>query len=354
MFFRHGKEYKPQFVEQYWRDVPDPGVHPAAIGRLWRWNSEDKSDFLATLMHLSSIGAVRIDAGSYEQAKGRSSEQVNDYYITRLPGWQEKTAESPLDRKAIEIVFDTVAGGADSLWFGTIGRYGSEHPERFIELFDQWQGLLTAETNKHDFFEAKGKRYQGVMIALGALALVAGIVASFAMDTFVPVVAAAPAAVVLFVVGGVMPRRSRQAVELHAKCEALRRWFKDFSALDERLPTDVKVWGEMMVYAYILGVADEAIKALRMRMPEVVEDPGFTPVYYWMMPHYYGAGPAAAAMGSPMDAFAAMQANTIDTARAAVSAAAGNFSSAGGFGGGFSGGSGFGGGGFGGSGGGAR
>ena len=94
-FFRHGREYEPQFQDEYWRDVPAKGLSPAVIGRLWRFDAESPNDLTATLMHLSYIGAIRLDAGSYEAPnKGLfgmgGSKTVNDYYITRLPGWEEK------------------------------------------------------------------------------------------------------------------------------------------------------------------------------------------------------------------------------------------------------------------------
>lgn len=354
VFFRYGKEHKPSFNDEYWRDVPEKGVHPAVIARLWRWDAESPHDFTATLMHLSAIGAVRLDAGSYEREGRRGIESVNDYYVTRLSGWQDKVQGSPVDERAMALLFDTVAPGSDSVWFGSVKHFAEQDPEAFSAAMQAWQGVLSAETNRYDFFEAKGKRYQGTMIVMAVLGLVAGVVGAFAFDTFVPLITAVPAIVALFVISGVMARRSKHAVELFAKCVALRRWLKDFSALDERLPTDVKVWGEMMVYAYVLGVADEAIKALRSRMPDVLESPDFAPVYYWLMPHYYNMGVAASAMESPLEAFSAMQADTAETVRAALSAASGSFSDAGGAGGGFSGGAGFSGGGFGGTGGGAR
>ena len=81
-YFRYGKEHVPDFTGEYWRDVPDPTVPPAVIGRLWRWDHESPDDFTATLMHLAHNGAVRIDKGSYADPKGRL---VDDYYLTRVP-----------------------------------------------------------------------------------------------------------------------------------------------------------------------------------------------------------------------------------------------------------------------------
>ena len=62
-YFKYGREYQPRFTDEYWRDVPDPSIHPAAIGRLWRWDRESQDDFTATLMHLAHVGAIRIAAG---------------------------------------------------------------------------------------------------------------------------------------------------------------------------------------------------------------------------------------------------------------------------------------------------
>ena len=90
-----------------------------------------------------------------------------------------------------------------------------------------------------------------------------GVFSLFVTDEFTLFLAFIPPVVVLAVLSKFMQRRSREAVEIHAKCVGLRNWLKDFSALDERLPTDVKVWGEMMVYAYVFGVAEEAMKRFR-------------------------------------------------------------------------------------------
>ena len=356
MFFRHGREYKPQFQDEYWRDVPAKGLSPAVIGRLWRFDAESPNDLTATLMHLSHIGAIRLDAGSYEAPnKGLfgmgGSKTVNDYYITRLPGWEEKVVD-PIDKKTMDLVFKKIAKGADSLWFGTIQQFGTDYPESFNDAMESWQGVVSAETNKCNFFEEKGSHYRVIFFVLAVLLGIVGVFSLFVTDEFTLFLAFIPPVVVLAVLSKFMQRRSREAVEIHAKCVGLRNWLKDFSALDERLPTDVKVWGEMMVYAYVFGVAEEAMKALQMKLPQVIQDEDFaTSTGYWLMPHYYGMpGGAAAPVVSPVEMFQTMQANTMQTVSEALSAA----SSSDGSGGGFSGGGDFGGGGFGGGGGGAR
>lgn len=350
-YFRHGKEHAPDFTDEYWRDVPAPDVHPAVIGRLWRWDRESQDDFSATLMHLSHIGAIRIDKGTYEQDKsfGRS-ETVDDYYITRVSA-VERTVTDPIDLAALNFLFGTIAAGGDSLWFGTIEQYGKKNPEKFIEGMKSWQGVVSALTNKQDFFEQKSKRYRGYLIAAAVLVAIAGIGIFILMSNFIPLIFMLPTAIALGVIANYMPRRSVWGNNLVAKCKALRNWLRDFSTLDERPPTDVKVWGEFMVYAYLFGVAEEAMKALQTRVPEMFEGGatsagyGYVPWWFWYAPTYGANGTVMPSAGNMLQTAVT---NTAATAQAALSGASGDFSSGGGFGGGFSGG---GGGGFGGGGG---
>lgn len=348
-YFKYGREHRPNFTGEYWRDVPDPSVHPASIGRLWRWDRESQDDFTATLMHLAHVGAIRIDAGSYtEPGMLGSTKNVDDYYITKLPAANEVT--DPVDRRALDMLFGNFSNGADSLWFGTMKKYGEDHPEKFVNLMNDWQGILSAETNREDFFEAKGKRYQGYLIALAVVVAVAGVAIWLVMENFIPLIFMIPTAIALGVIANYMPRRSVRGNELTAKSKALRNWLRDFSSLDERPPTDVKVWGEFMVYAYLFGVADEAIKQLQTAVPELFEydnSMGMTYMPWWFW-YTGGRTSSGAFMPSIGDMLQTSVANTMSTAQAAISAASGNSSSGGGFGGGFSGG---GGGGFGGGGG---
>ncbi|BAK45741.1 DUF2207 domain-containing protein [Eggerthella sp. YY7918] len=350
-YFKYGKEHQPDFTDEYWRDVPDRSVHPAVIGRLWRWDRESQDDFSATLMHLAHVGAVRIDSGTYPEPGLFGPKEVADYYITRLPAANELS--DPIDQMTLSILFNDIAEGRDALWFGTIKKYGEDHPQEFINAMEQWQGIVSAQTNAQDFFEAKGKRYQGYLIAAAVVVAVAGFVSGVLLENFIPIIFTIPTAIALGVIANYMPRRSVYGNNLVAKCKALRNWLRDFSSLDERPPTDVKVWGEFMVYAYLFGVAEQAIKQLQTTMPQLFEYDGSMGATYmpWWVWYSNGYSPTGAVMPSMGSILQTSLSNTMTTAQAALSGASGNFSSGGGFGGGFSGG---GGGGFGGGGGGAR
>ncbi len=351
LFFRYGREHKPDFTGEYWRDVPEPGMQPAVIGRLWRWNHESPDDLTATIMHLAHRGALRIDRGSYVDAKG---ETVEDYYLTRVEP-QATQLTDPVEQATLKFLFEKASGGLPSLWMGTVRAYGKKHPEDYVEAIEEWQSTLTAETNGQGFFEAKGKRLQVVVFVMAGLMLAAGLVTFSMFKNFLYLLMFVPTAIALVFIANQMPRRTVRGNDIVARCKALRNWLRDFSKLDERPPTDVKVWGEFMVYAYLFGVAKQAIEELRKTVPEVfagqdgMGSPFNTAYVPWWM--WYSAGASTSAHGSlPSvgDVLSTSVSNTMSTAQAAISAASGNFSSGGGFGGGFSGG---GGGGFGGGGG---
>lgn len=348
LFRRYGREHTPDFTGEYWRDVPAPGIEPALIGRLWRWNHESNDDFTATVMSMAQKGAVRLDRGSYPDAKGK---MVEDYYITRVEPASGVTL-SPIERGALDLLFGTIAQGADSLWLGTIASFGKDNPQDYIDGMNRWQGLLSAAANARDFFEVRSRQMATVVWVMAAVFLAAGIGLSVTAGDFIPALAMVPTAIALAVIANYMPRRTVRGNNIAARCKALRNWLRDFSRLDERPPTDVKVWGQFMVYAYLFGVAKQAIKELQDTVPELFEQGGATlgygyvPWYVWYMP-MRGAG--GASMPSAGDLFQASVANTFSTAQQALAAAKGGSGFSSGFGGsgGFSmgGGGGFGGGG---------
>ena len=347
LFLRFGREYRPDFTGEYWRDVPERGTQPAVIGRLWRWDRESPDDFTATLMHLAHVGAVRIDKGSYADPKGRL---VDDYYLTIDYAVADALAD-PVEKATLELLFRRVGQGRPSVWLGSIREYGKKHPEDFLAAMRAWQETLSAQTRARGFFERRGRRIGVAMGVVALLAIVSGVFLAVTAENFIPLLLLAPTGVALLVIANYLPRRSREGNDLVARCKALRNWLRDFSSLDERPPTDVRVWGEFMVYAYLFGVAERVMAELRDVVPEVLgaddavaAGSGYVPWYVWYAP---GRGTTGAPMPSVSVLVQTSVTNTVATAQAAISAASGG-SSGGGFGGGFSGG---GGGGFGGGGG---
>ncbi len=348
-FLRYGKELEPNFKDEYWRDVPEQGQHPAVIGRLCSFDKESSHDFSATIMHLANTGALLINKGSYEKdGLLGSKKQVEDYYLTRVPE-VELTLNSEIDRKAMSFLFDTVAGGAPSLWLTSIKPFAKKNAKAFQNAMKGWQGLVTSHVIAADYFESYSKSKSSNMSLVAAVLIVAGLCIAYVSKNYLVLVPCIVTGVALAIVAHFMERRTQKGADTYARCMALKKWLTEFSALNERPTTDVKVWGEFMVYAYLFGVAKEAINEMRRAVPEMFEvdsdlagSSAYVPWWVWYNPYEYGTFAEMPDFGSMLDA------SLTESLQAVESALSGSSSSGGGFGGGFSGG---GGGGFGGGGG---
>ena len=346
-FIRYGKELKPNFTDEYWRDVPVEGEHPAVVARIWRFGKEDPSDLSATIMHLANAGALLINKGAYEKKKMFRTKQVEAYYLTRVPEAELKL-NSEIDRKAMSFLFDTVGKGEPSLWLDSIKEYAEANPESFNNEMMAWQGMVTSHANAGEYIEGYSNSKTVRMAVVAVLLIVFSFALGIVMDNLLVIVPCAITGIALLVVSRFMSRRTQKGADAYARCQALKKWLTEFSALNERPTTDVKVWGEFMVYAYIFGVAKEAIAELRKAVPEMfnVDDSlaaNTAYVPWWVWYSSYGYGPAA---GLP-DFGSMLESSLTESVQAVESVLSGDSSSGGGFGGGFSmgGGGGFGGGG---------
>ncbi|MGB4593337.1 MAG: DUF2207 domain-containing protein, partial [Coriobacteriia bacterium] len=110
----------------------------------------------------------------------------------------------------------------------------------------------------------------------------------------------------------------------------LRDYLRDFGRLEDAPPTHVVLWEHFLVMAVVFGIAEQVIEAMRVKVPQVLSDPGLARTTWWVTP--------AQGYVSPMAAFSSGFASAARVASSQMSSSSGG-------GGGFSGGGGGGGGG---------
>ncbi len=335
-FFRHGREHKPEFVGQYYREDPRPDLHPAVIGALWRFGRVEDVDIAATLMDLADKGVLHMQPVEMEKQGigGLFGGTEQTYQLTRVPGTEAK--QTRLDRQLLTLLFSTVGGGSDTLLLSELPKYAKKHAETFSAKVKEWKDAASAEAEQLGFFDSASRGWQIGTFMVAGFTVAVGFAGLVISGSPLGLVAAVPVAVVLAILGVFMNRRSQEGNELYNMYAAVRNFLKDFSRLNEVPPASVVLWNRFLVLAVIFGIAEEVIEQLRVVLPDVVSNPGFQTSYWWV----YAGGPGRV---SPVSA----------VSRSFVSAsqvASSQMSSASGGGGGFSGG---GGGGFGGGGGGA-
>lgn len=357
---KYKRSHRPQFDDKYFRDVPT-GDHPAILGALYHDGEPTTEDMTAALMRLTDVGAMKLDLVK-ESSKGFMGKEktTEEYRVTRTDAYRDTRANDvtrALDQDTLEMLFDDLArlsdrteaeGKADGvLFFSDLKKIAKRHPSAYESAYSTWKDSVEGLAAQRGFFNDEDPLGIGGLVGLGALDIVVAVcmVALLIFEVLQPLIAIGAAvllggaAALQFVVAGSSRDLSREAIEVRAQLEALRRWLKDFTRLKEAVPTDVVLWNRLLVMAVSLGVADEVIKQLKVVAPQVLEDPMIMPVYGW---YYYGSP-----MGRPFDAFNNSMSEAHHVSTAALSSS--SSSSGGGGGGGFSGG---GGGGFGGGGGG--
>lgn len=344
LFLCYGREHKPEFDGDYWRDVPDKGTNPALIGRLVRWNKPEANDLTAVLMHLSNLGVVTISRETtVEERRFRKDKETTVYRLGLNPERRAAVELDAIDAKALEFVFDKIGVRYGSVTLDDIKAYAEDHARSYVDTMQLWQGTISAAVDRRGFFERTGESCKAAFRTAAGALIVVGMAIAFVATNYLPLFGLIPGALILMIFSRFMPRRSREAVEIEARCKALKRWFKDFTALDEAVPTDAKVWGELLVYAYLFGVAEQVVADLNRVAPDIWDDDIFRGSVYW----YYNPYATMHLGAASADFFGRAFENTMSSAQNIISAPKGGSGGSFGGGGGFSigGGGGFGGGG---------
>jgi len=329
LYFRYGREPKPQFQAQYLRDLPQPHLPPALAAFIWNMGSVGSDEVTATLLDLVNRKVIDLErVVVVKDGFFKDSEQVT-YKLTLHDDRLEELLD--YERQLCKFLFHQMADG-NELVLSELKEIAKTHRTSFAKGFQTWKSKVEKEGEKRGYLDAKADRMAFVASAWAFVAIVAAGVAGI-FSGFWWFFLGIPVGIVLIFVARAVKRRSVEAAELHAQYEALQRYLKDFGRLDEKPPDAVALWEHFLIFAVVFGIADQVTKAMTVKVPDVVNDPAFRTPYllWWGMP-----GDAAG-----LSAFSEIH----ESFSSAVSVATSSSSSGSGGGGGFSGGGGGGGGG---------
>ncbi|MDO5721332.1 MAG: DUF2207 domain-containing protein [Actinomycetaceae bacterium] len=286
---------RPVFSDKYWRDSPaagldgefgvPPDLHPAAVGFNYERGKFKESIFNACILRLINLGWV-----SLTPVSGGSNFKKDWVLRSNV----EAVSESlhPIDRQVSRIIFYQVADGSPTVKISEFGKFAKKYPallsmelrvlEKLIKKEAEWAGLTSErlsatprfilvanlcsaaisiifmiwvflDTTRFFSFLAPRSYFDFLLAAAPALAIVVSALASYFSSSF--------------------ETRSDAGLELHARSKSLRRWLLDFTRLDERPPTDVRVWGTYVTYAVLFGVSKTFVSNLEKLDSDVLQDP---------------------------------------------------------------------------------
>ena len=353
---RYRRSHKAKFDDKYFRDVPSQD-HPAVLGALYRGGSPEGEDFTATLMRLTDLGAISLELVTIESKRMLGGKKRRQDYRLTVSKRAADMKLDPIDRRALLVLFEDIGRFAPTtkeladakvgttLIFSDLEKVAKIHPERYDNALRSWDAIVESAAINRGFFKSEQSTGRGLAItsaAVSAFLFMATVFLMIVSEAWLPCIVLILLQICACAFGVMVAIANKdisdEAIELKAKLEALRRWLKDFTRLEEAVPRDVVLWNRLLVMAVVLGVADEVVKQLKMVAPELLESQALSSTYGW-----YYVGPH----GRPYESFNTNYASAHHVSSAAL--ASSSSSSGGGGGGGFSGG---GGGGFGGGGGG--
>ena len=328
LFLTFGREHKPSFSGQYFRELPAE-LPPAVVGVLWRMGGQGNEDLSATLLDLANRGVIRLEPAMGAGGGLFGGGQVPTFRLTLDP---TKVADiDALDRLLLEFLFNMVAP-TGTLTMIELKDWAKANQKEFQAGIAGWKSAVMARATEMRFLEKSGGKARWGVFAYGLL-LMAGTWLMFMGSSEWKVLYGLVVGLFMLSTATVMKRRTPEAAELYAKYKGLYNYMKDFGRLQEKPPTAVVLWEYFLVLAVVFGIADEVMESMRVAVPEVANDPTFTSVWWFTAPAYagsFGGGNGFSAFSSGLSA--AVVAGTPS-------------SSGGGGGGGFSGGGGGGGGG---------
>ncbi len=330
LFFRYGREHKPSFQGQYFREPP-ADLHPALVGYLWKMGDIDNAAISASLMNLADRGIIRMEPTIFEKP-GFFGAKIENTFLLTLDTSKWNSLD-PLDQNLLSFLFTTIAGD-NTLTIAEMQEQAKERAKEFQDGVNAFKAAVAEEADRQGFVEKRSRTYRALAWTMTLLVIVSVFVAVVMTEQFLICPVGLLLVVPMMVMSTHMIRRSPAAAEMYAKYEALRNFLRDFSRLQEAPPASVILWNQFLVLAVVFGIAEQVIEQMRVVVPQVMSDQAFATSYWWV-----AAGPGYA---SPVSALSS-------GFTSAASIATSTLSSSSGGGGGFSGG---GGGGFGGGGGG--
>ncbi|MBY4797532.1 DUF2207 domain-containing protein [Collinsella sp. AGMB00827] len=321
------KQQKPIFQETYFRDVPSDD-HPAVISALMAENSVTDRALVATLMKLNEDRVISITKTKKVTHGFLGKERIDEDYLLSVDSNKYQSLQNRIDRAGLIVYTRGLDEYEHGLSFSEIREAQEEDSRGASERWSSFVDAVEVELTITNYVKSTGMagRILGIIASVFCGMLIVG--ACAILESPWPLLGI-PFVLVGMIVCSHFKRYSAEGAELVAKCEALKRWFEDFTRLGEAVPGDVVLWNKLLVLAVALGVSERVLEELAAATPAEFAD-SYGDVYptWWLLTSH-------GSLSSPLSEAGDMGRSL------SMSALAGSLdSSGGGFGGGFSGGGG--------------
>ncbi|MBK5224474.1 MAG: DUF2207 domain-containing protein [Acidimicrobiia bacterium] len=312
----------PDDIGDYWREVPDDP--PAVAVAFLNWNAVSADAYSATILDLARRGHMTIEEVPTERLLRKDTVE---HTFTRS---SHRTTDGlrPFENRAVQWLFME----GDTITQSELVERNREHQSAATSFWTGFQNEVKDDLKRRKYVVGgKGAAFALHVLLICALGAVG--VLALAFGAWIPAAVALAGALVLIPFGFLLRSRTPAGTRRFTEWTALRRFLKDFSSLDEAPVGHLALWEHYLVAAVALGVADELIRGLETKFPELMDQSsgvGFAP---WYIASSVSGHGRFGAMGSFSSEFGSAAVSSF-TPASSGSGSGGGFSGGGGGGGG--------------------
>jgi uncharacterized membrane protein len=328
---KHGKEPpKPDYIGDYWREpLTDP---PAVVFANLNFGKVEGRAMASTMVDLAQRGYLTIT----EQEGKRFGRNKDVYTFTATT--PKPRAGHPLPPPLTPWEADLLATtfqGQNETTSEAFEDWAKANQTTSAKFWNGWKSAVSDDMKARGYVETGRAGVWLTAVGIIAALIVAGLILIKVSKNRVGSVSpigglCLVAAVVMVLLLPTLRKRTAAGAEEQAQAKALKKYLEDFSNMKDAPVESLIIWERFLVYAVVLGVASHVISGLAVRLPTMVNNPGFAP---WWVP--IGG---RSDMGTSMDNFPGSWGTAATSAMTPANTSSGS-------GGGFSGGGGGGGGG---------
>jgi uncharacterized membrane protein YgcG len=331
MFRRHGKEYPLPELPDYEHDLPSDHP-PAFVDYLLNWGNLSDKALIATIMDLARRRHISLRRELVTQDRfflPDREEAITVFERGSLP-------EREWERDVLRLLFDLAGGGSDTVTNLDIKDWVATHRNKAYDWWQSWKSAVAADTAGNRWIESNA--WIGASAGLGLALTGAAVGGGFAGANLALAGATGLAGIGAMAASPLMRRRTEEGRILEQRWRRFGAYLQDYSLIPERGPEYLALWGQWLVYAVPLGVAETVVKNLNAKLSEAELQQvagGWYPMLY-VNGHVYGGFDSGLTSIT-----AAIPTSAIATSPASSTGGGGGFSGGGGGGGGGSGGGSF-------------
>ncbi len=259
-YFKYGRE--PKLPEQnfiYIREIPY-NYGPAVAAAILEWGVQE-NDISATFMDLVRRKFFKIEEFRKEKFLGIFGDD-RDYTITNL---NKPTAElKPHEKKVFDLFSENMAGGKISI--SEFQKKVSSN-YKYTNFFSEWQKLVEQEVKALGVIDNTGR--DKFLKFGGGILLVSFVLSflSFGIMMLGTILSGFTYTILAVVFKSALARRTQLGAEHYAKWKGLKKFLSEFGLMKEKLPKQIYLWEQYLVFATAFGIAEQVSKYMDTQFP---------------------------------------------------------------------------------------